>query len=107
MAIIKGKLTLKFDNDDYLMFTGGRSENISDLLHILYTEKAEVCIDVKNAHSGKTLFQATGELSKMKLQPKYYTYCIVQNGIEKDLDSVLWNNVGGQVEISIKNVGKK
>lgn len=70
-------------------------------------ERSDVYIRVKDAYLDKTLFEATGKLSKTRLQPKYYTYCIVENGVEKDLDSVLWSRVGSLVEISIKNVGSK
>lgn len=74
---------------------------------MLYMERADVCIELKDAYLNKKLFEAAGKLSNAKLQPKYYTYCIVENGVEKDLDGVLWDNVGRRIEVSIRNVGNK
>lgn len=98
--ILKGVLNLKHDNDNYIMFTKGRSENISETLNLMLL--SDVFVEVKNTYDGKVLFSASGQLVKKKTAPKYYMYHV--NDI--DLDSVLWNNIGSKLEIEIRNVTK-
>lgn len=99
--VIQGKLTLKYDDDSYLMFTKGRSENISEYLNLLLMD--DVYVRVETMFEKNVLFEAKGQLIKDKISPKYYTYHVC--GF--DLDSVLWNNVGNKLKIEIKNISKR
>lgn len=97
---LKGTLNLKHDNDDYVMFTRGRSENISETLNIMLL--SDVFIEVRHTYSGKVLFSESGKLIKEKTAPCYYQYYVN----EVNLDEVLWNNVGNKLEIEVRNTTK-
>lgn len=96
--VLRGNLNLKHDNDDYIMFSSGRTTNISEYLNVMLLN--DVFVEVKNPYDGEILFSESGQLVKEKVSPKYYLYHV--NGI--DLDSVLWDNVGRKLEIEIKNI---
>ncbi len=100
---LQGELNLNHANDDYIMFYQGRNVNINDILYSVYVDKSDVSIKISNKHSGKILFDATGEIYKDKIQPKYYSYYI--DG--QDLGEVLWDNVGRKLVIEINNVTKE
>lgn len=97
---LKGTLNLKHSNDDYVMFTRGRSENISETLNIMLL--SDVFIEIRNTYSGKVLFSESGKLIKEKVAKCLYLYHV--NGV--NLDEVLWNNVGNKLEIEVRNVTK-
>lgn len=103
--VLKGQLNLKHDNDDYLIFSKGRLENVSEYLNLLLCDDVYVC--VKTMYDSMVLFKAEGKLIKDKVSPKFYTYHICGQDGKYDLDSVLWNNVGNKLEIEIKNISKK
>ena len=97
---LQGELNLNHANDDYIMFYQGRNANISDILYSMYIDIADVNMQIINQYSGEVLLNATGELYKDKIQPKYYSYHI--DG--QDVEEVLWNNVGRKLVIYMKNV---
>lgn len=98
--VLEGRLNLKHDNDDFIMFSKGRSININNVLYTLYMEYADVYVSIVHLYTGEELFKASGSLYKDKIQPKYYTYHI--DG--QDLEEILWNNVGSKLSIEIKNI---
>lgn len=97
---LKGVLNLKHNNDDYVMFTRGRSENISETLNIMLL--SDVFVEVRRTYSGKVLFSESGKLIKEKVAKCLYLYHV--NGV--NLDEVLWNNVGNKLEIEVRNITK-
>ena len=97
---IEGRLNLHYSNDNFIMFYQGRSVNISDILSGMYVDKSIIKVKISDKYSGKVLFDATGELHKDKIQPRYYSYHI--DG--QDVEEVLWNNVGRKLVIKINNI---
>ena len=95
-----GILNLKHDNDDYIMFVNGRSYNITETLDLLLL--SDVQVSVKKAYDGTVLFAESGRLIKEKAGKCLYLYHV--DG--KDLDQVLWDNVGNKLEVDIKNITK-
>lgn len=98
---IKGELCLSYDKDDYIVFSNGRMVNLTDKLNVMLLE--DVKLIVKDMYDGKILINVEGRLYKNKVQPKYYLYYID----ETDIDSILWNLVGGKLEIDLVNVSKR
>lgn len=97
---LKGVLNLKHNNDDYVMFTRGRSENISETLNVMLL--SDVFIEIKNTYNEEVLFSESGKLIKEKVATCLYLYHV--NGV--NLDEVLWNNVGNRLEIEVRNITK-
>lgn len=96
--VITGVLNLKPQNDDYTVFSGGRTTNISEYLNVMLL--SDVFVEVKDIYSKKILFSQKGKLVKQKLSRCYYLYHVDKS----DLDSVLWNHVGRRLEIELKNI---
>lgn len=97
---IEGDLNLKHDNCEYIMFYKGRLVSISGMLFSMYMDKSDVSVKISDKYSGKVLFNEVGELYKNKIQSKFYSYHIN----DKDLEQVLWDNIGYKIIIEIKNV---
>ena len=95
---LKGVLNLKHSNDEYLIFSGGRITNISEYLNVMLLN--DVFVEVKNTYTDEILFSESGQLVKEKISKYYYLYHV--NG--KDLDTLLWDNIGRRLEIEIKNI---
>lgn len=99
--IIKGRLNLSAKNDDYIMFHSGRSVNINEILNLMLMDDVYVC--VRNLYTDKVLFNEEGKIIKDKVSACYYLYHINN----KDLDTILWNNVGNRLMICIENITKQ
>lgn len=95
---LKGVLNLKHSNDDYIMFSSGKAINISEYLNVMLL--SDVFVEVKNTYTDEILFSESGQLLKEKISKCYYLYHV--NG--KDLDTLLWDNIGRRLEIEIKNI---
>lgn len=99
---LEGKLNLKHDSCDYLMFCSGRSENLSEILYELYVNNSNAKVKVAEKYSGKVIFDETGVLYKNKIQPKFYSYYVN----DSDLEDVILDNIGYGVIIEINDVIK-
>lgn len=97
---ITGKLYLRENKCDYLIFHKGRVVDVSKVLDIMLFEK--VSISIKNLYNNKTLVCAEGKLIKKKVGSKLYLYYVD----DIDIDSVLWNLVNANIEIQIHNISK-
>jgi len=92
MVTFKGKLTLIRDTIDYGIYSGGLHRNLSEkfnnnLLHI---------IKFRMRVGNKTTLDETGVLCRVKdKNSKLYYYKIGR----KNIDKILWENVGNDVEI--------
>lgn len=96
-----GKLNLKHDNSNYIMFYRGRNININEVLFDMFLDRVKISAKITNRCTGEVLFDEEGKLFLDKIQPCFYTYSV--GG--KNLDKVLWDNVGRNLEIEIKNIG--
>lgn len=96
---IKGVLQLKHD-DSYIMFYKGRLINLTEFLNCMLLD--DVYVKVQDKYSKKILFEEQGKLIKEKVQPCYYLHHVNR----QDLDSILWNNVGRELIIEIRNISK-
>ncbi len=99
--VLSGELCLHNQTDDYIMFSKGRSVNLTDILHTMLLE--DVSFIVRNMYDKKILLKAEGKLFKERVSPKYYLFHID----ETDIDSVLWNLVGSKIEIELINISNK
>lgn len=99
--IIRGKLNLKHDNDNYIMFSGGRLVDLTEHLNLMLLQ--DVHMSVKSMYDGKVFFDLKGKLVKDRVQPMYYMYHI--DG--QDIDSILWGLVGLKLEIEVNNITKE
>ncbi len=93
-------MNLKSQNDDYLIFGGGRTVNLTEYLTLQLLE--DVSVDIRQAYTGRCIFSASGKLVKEKVAPKYYLFYIG----DRDLDTLLWNNVGVILNVNINNISK-
>lgn len=98
---VEGKLNLKHNDIDYIMFHKGRSTNISEILNVQLMDDVYVCVE--DAYTNEVLFKERGQLIKDKIDNGFYLYHI--GG--QDLDSVLWDNVGQRLCIEIENISKR
>lgn len=80
------------------MFVGGRSVNISDYLNVQLLDK--VFVEIKKGDD--ILFSHSGKLEKKRVSKNYYMYYIDR----KNVDEILWDNVGNIVSIRIDNLAK-
>lgn len=97
---IKGVLNLSYDKDDYVMFYNGRNVNLTEILNNMLFD--DVMIRIKNKYDGKELFYAEGKLIKNKISFAHYLYHVDK----KNLDEVLWNNIGKRLIIEVRNITK-
>lgn len=93
--IVEGKLSLDNKNDDYRIFAGGRSVNLTEMLDEMLM--GGMFIEIRDTYSGEILFSADGKLMKKKTAPKYYQYHVGK----LNLDEALWNSVGRKLGIEI------
>lgn len=96
--ILRGKLCLDCNNDNYLIVGNGRSTNLSEILNVMLLD--DVNIKIRNMYDGRELFNAKGKLIKEKISKSFYLYYV--GGL--DLDSVLWELVDRKLEIELVNV---
>ena len=98
--IIRGRLNLKYTNDDYIIFSNGRLVNLSDYLNVMLLD--DIDISIKSTYDEKVVLNTKGKLIKFKTQPKYYMYHVG----DINIDEILWDLVGSKLEIELKNITK-
>lgn len=99
--ILKGKLCLSHDKDDYIIFAGGRTTNLSEYLNSMLFENVKFVLT--HSYSGKVLFDVEGKLLKQRTSKCFYLYHVGKF----NADSVLWNLVGNKLEFEIRNIDKR
>lgn len=95
---LTGKLCLNEKTNDYMIFAGGRTSNLSEYLNMLIFERVSVV--VTSSYSGQVCVDRTGQLLKVKVGKYLYQYSVGGN----DIDSVLWNLVGNRVNVKVKRI---
>lgn len=91
---LNGKLGLN-QQDEYILFSGGRNINLSSELNTLLL--SDVKIAVRDIYYDEVLFYGIGKLVLEKVGKCNYWYHVG----DLDLDEVLWNNTGRNVEVVV------